>query len=48
MCLDDGEGKLVDEQMVVSTCLVMLKKEVDRRRAMQVVMISAAVTGGVH
>jgi hypothetical protein len=48
MCLDDGEGKLVDELTVVSTCLVMLKKEVDRRRAMQVVMISAAITGGVH
>jgi hypothetical protein len=48
MCLDDGEGQLVDEQTVVSTCLVMLKKEVDRRRAMQIVMISAAVTGGVH
>jgi hypothetical protein len=48
MCLDDGEGKVVDEPMVVCTCLVMLKKEIDRRRAMQAVMISAAVSGGAH
>jgi hypothetical protein len=47
MCLagDDGE-EMVDEPTVASTCLVMLKKEVDRRRAMQAVMISVAVSGG--
>ena len=48
-CLDGevkGEGKVIDEKMVVSTCLVMLKKEVDRRRALQVAMISIAVSGG--
>jgi hypothetical protein len=46
MCLDDGDGKgkgqVVDEVTVVSTVLVMLKKEIDRRRAWQVAMISAA------
>jgi hypothetical protein len=46
MCLDDGDekgkGQVVDEVTVVSTVLVMLKKEIDRRRALQVAMISAA------
>lgn len=50
MCLHGGGGegqeKVIDEKMVVSTCLVMLKKEVDRRRALQVAMISIAVSGG--
>ena len=47
MCLDvlEGEGNMVDEPTVVSTCLVMLKKEVDRRRALQVAMISVAISG---
>ena len=48
MCLDDTEGckgKVIDEPTVVSTCLVMLKKEVDRRRALQVAMISIAISG---
>jgi hypothetical protein len=48
MCLDDGDGKgkgqVVDEVTVVSTVLVMLKKEIDRRRALQVAMISAAAS----
>ena len=45
ICLNGVEGeKLIDEPTVVSTCLVMLKKEVDRRRALQVAMISIAVS----
>jgi hypothetical protein len=49
MCLDGEDGeRMVDEPTVVSTVLVMLKKEVDRRRAMQVAMISVAVSGGAH
>jgi hypothetical protein len=45
-CLYDleGKGQLVDEVTVVITALVMLKKEIDRRRALQVAMISVAVT----
>jgi hypothetical protein len=48
MCLDgaEGERKVVDEVTVASTCLVMLKREVDRRRACQMMMISAAISGG--
>ena len=46
MCLDDGDekgkGQVVDEVTVVSTVLVMLKKEIDRRRALQIAMISGA------
>ena len=46
LCLNavEGEGKVIDEPTVVSTCLIMLKKEVDRRRALQVAMISIAVS----
>jgi hypothetical protein len=33
---------VVDEVTVVSTVLVMLKKEIDRRRALQIAMISGA------
>ena len=49
MCLQiDGEGEeILDEVTVVSTALVMLKREVDRRRALQIAMISAAVGGAV-
>lgn len=35
----DGLG----EELVVATCLVMLKKECDRRRALQIMVISGAV-----
>lgn len=49
MCLDGKDReRIVDEPMVVSTVLVMLKKEVNRRRAMQVVIISVVVSGGAH
>ena len=40
MCLRrDGEKVLVDEVTVVVTCLVMLKKEIDRLRAIQTAVI---------
>lgn len=49
-----GDGKtgggadevLVDEVTVVATCLCMLKKEVDRMRTMQIVVMSGAAGGG--
>lgn len=46
MCLNGVEGALMDEVTVVVTCLVMLKKEIDRLRAMQIAAISAGAGGG--
>jgi hypothetical protein len=36
----------VDEALVVATCLTMLKKEVDRRRMIQMMVIAGAAGGG--
>ncbi|KAE8448949.1 hypothetical protein EG329_008745 [Mollisiaceae sp. DMI_Dod_QoI] len=48
MCLEGGEseGILVDEVTVICTCLVMLKKEIDRLRAIQIAAMSAGGGGG--
>jgi hypothetical protein len=42
---EDGRGLLVDEVVVVVTCLVMLK-EIDRLRTVQIMAMSAAASGG--
>jgi len=46
----EKEGGEVDKEMVevmaVTTCLVMLKKEVDRRRAHQIMIMSGCAVGG--
>lgn len=40
-------GKIgVSEELVIATCLLMLKKEIDRRRVVQAIMIASAVSGG--
>ena len=46
LILDEGVGQesVVSEELVVATCLLMLKKELDRRRVVQFMMISTAVT----
>jgi hypothetical protein len=36
---EDACGKVIDEALVIATCLVMLKKEIDRRRCMQAMML---------
>ncbi|GAB1312985.1 hypothetical protein MFIFM68171_03195 [Madurella fahalii] len=46
---DGGEGKGDREMalvMVVTTCLLMLKREVDRRRAQQIAIMAGAASGG--
>lgn len=47
---DKGKEEKVDkdmmEVMAVTTCLVMLKKEVDRRRAQQIMIMAGCVGGG--
>ncbi len=40
-----GEREMV-QVLAVATCLVMLKREVDRRRAQQMAIIAGAVSGG--
>ena len=42
LCLSGEDGEVIDEVTVVVTCLVMLKKEIDRMRACQI----AAMSGG--
>lgn len=36
----------IGEELVIATCLLMLKKEIDRRRMAQAIMIASAVSGG--
>lgn len=45
MHIADGDEIMVDEVTVVVTCLVMLKKEIDRLRAMQAMMMSGGGGG---
>jgi hypothetical protein len=46
MCLVGEEGSIADEITVVVTCLVMMKKEIDRLRTVQIMVISGAASGG--
>jgi hypothetical protein len=46
MCLANEEGNIIEETTVVVTCLVMMKKEIDRLRSVQAMMISGAAGGG--
>jgi hypothetical protein len=40
------QNTVIDEALVVATCISMLKKEGDRRRALQFMMIAAMASGG--
>lgn len=42
----EGE-ELIDEVTVLTTCLVMLKKEIDRLRGIQILVLSGGIGGGV-
>lgn len=47
MCLIGENGDvLLDEVTVVSSCLVMLKKEIDRLRTVQIMVMAGAGGGG--
>jgi len=39
-----GGKEGIAEEVVVATCLLMLKKEIDRRRTVQIMMISGVVS----
>jgi hypothetical protein len=48
LMIDSAAAKAVGipEELIVSSCILMLKKEMDRRRAMQFMMIGAGASGG--
>ncbi|OCK76790.1 hypothetical protein K432DRAFT_385170 [Lepidopterella palustris CBS 459.81] len=46
LVLGQGAEGTIDKPVVVATCLLMLKKEIDRRRAFHAMVLSAAISGG--
>jgi hypothetical protein len=46
LVLDRNASDELDEALVVATCLLMLKKEIDRRRTLQTMVILSAVSSG--
>ncbi|KIW67877.1 hypothetical protein PV04_07092 [Phialophora macrospora] len=46
LILDQEATNHVDEALIVATCLMMLKKEIDRRRGMQMAAIVAIASSG--
>ncbi|ETI21775.1 hypothetical protein G647_05844 [Cladophialophora carrionii CBS 160.54] len=46
LILDQDATSHIDEALIVATCLVMLKKEIDRRRCVQMAVIAGVVSGG--
>jgi len=43
---DAAKGLGIPEELVVASCIMMLKKEIDRRRAYQAMVMAAALSGG--
>ncbi|OJD13468.1 hypothetical protein AJ78_06079 [Emergomyces pasteurianus Ep9510] len=46
LVFDRHASELIDEALIVATCLLMLKKEIDRRRALQAFVLVAAAGSG--
>ncbi|KAL1977344.1 hypothetical protein VTN31DRAFT_203 [Thermomyces dupontii] len=46
LLIDQDSIKEIDQSVVVATCLVMLKREVDRRRGIHAMMWSGMMSGG--
>lgn len=46
LVLDTDSVEWIDESMVVATCMLMLKKEIDRRRMIQAAVIAGGASGG--
>lgn len=46
--IDDlaAKGLGIPEELIIASCVMMLKKEIDRRRALQFAMISGGASGG--
>jgi hypothetical protein len=47
LMVDQEACKSLDETLIISTCLIMLKKEIDRRRAVQMAVMAGIAAGGV-
>lgn len=46
LVLDQDAAAALDEPLIVATCLMMLKKEIDRRRAIQMALMVSIASGG--
>ncbi|KIW91042.1 uncharacterized protein Z519_07936 [Cladophialophora bantiana CBS 173.52] len=46
LILDQEATSYLDEALIVATCLMMLKKEIDRRRCLQMIVLGAAAGCG--
>lgn len=46
LMLDQDATTHLDEAVIVATCLMMLKKEIDRRRFVQIMVLTGAASGG--
>jgi len=46
LVLDQDATSVLDEAVIVATCLMMMKKEIDRRRLIQIMVLSGAASGG--
>lgn len=46
LVLDEDVASYLNECVVVATCLMMLKKEIDRRRGLQMAVIAGGASGG--
>ena len=47
LVLSQDAAEATGEAVIVATCMLMLKKEIDRRRTVQMMMISAAISGSI-
>ncbi|EGC49396.1 conserved hypothetical protein [Histoplasma capsulatum var. duboisii H88] len=45
LVFDQHASEMIDEALIVATCLLMLKKETDRQRALQAFVLFAGVAG---
>ncbi|KAK2761581.1 hypothetical protein FQN54_001409 [Arachnomyces sp. PD_36] len=46
LVLDEDSVEWLDEPMIVATCILMLKKEIDRRRLLQMAVLAGGAGGG--
>lgn len=46
LVLDEQATAFMNEETIMATCLIMLKKEIDRQRMIQIAIIAGASGGG--
>jgi len=47
LLVDQEAWKLLDEALIIATCLIMLKKEIDRRRTVQMAVMAGIAAGSI-